>query len=42
MRTIFDEVNYNAAGNSVTLIKRACTKDELLDDEDETRPAPEG
>jgi CheY-like chemotaxis protein/anti-sigma regulatory factor (Ser/Thr protein kinase) len=40
MRTIFDEVTYNEPGNCVTLTKRARTMDELLDDEDETRPAP--
>ncbi len=33
MRTIFDEVSFNEVGNEVTLIKRAITADDLLDDE---------
>jgi CheY-like chemotaxis protein len=40
MRTIFDEVNFNDAGNRVTLIKRALSVDDLLGDGDETRLAP--
>ena len=40
MRTIFDDVHFNDAGNEVTLLKRALTVDELLDEGDETVPAP--
>lgn len=40
MRTIFDEVRFNDAGNHVTLVKRALSVDDLLGDNDETRPAP--
>jgi CheY-like chemotaxis protein len=41
MRTIFDEVSFNDAGNRVTLVKRALSVDDLLGDSDETRPAPD-
>lgn len=38
MRTIFDKVTFNEAGNEVTLVKQALTVDALLD-EDEVGPA---
>ena len=41
MRTIFDEVKFNDSGSEVTLVKRALTVDELLDESDETSPVPE-
>lgn len=41
MRTIFDEVRFNDSGNCVTLVKHALSVDDLLDEHDETRPAPD-
>lgn len=42
MRTIFDQVEFNQSGNCVTLTKKALTVDELVDENDETVPAPDG
>ncbi len=35
MRTIFDEVTFNEAGNEITLVKRGVNPDDLLDDDED-------